>query len=95
MFAVGLSCHDVFVSSVLNRVNNQSKSATLLSRGERSQRKSERLEKHRLAIRQRRAAQHARYVNTFRRAGSAFRMWWLMLLGVMQNVVRPIGKLQP
>lgn len=62
------------------------------TRAERSQRKSERFEQHRLAIRQRRAARHERYVNVFKRAGSAFRMWWLMLLGVMTRVADPSSR---
>ncbi len=83
-----------FFSAGLNRISTKSHIATSQSRAERSQRKSERFEQHRLAIRQRRAARHERYLNAFKRAGSAFRLWWLMLLGVMSKVVRPIGCVQ-
>ena len=60
------------------------------TRAERSQGKSERFETLRMAVHARQAAQRDRYVNAFKRAGSAFRMWWLMLVGVMSEVVRPI-----
>ncbi len=79
-----------FFSAGLNRISTKSHIATSQSRAERSQRKSERFEQHRLAIRQRRAARHERYLNAFKRAGSAFRLWWLMLLGVMAKVASPI-----
>ncbi|MFO0999032.1 MAG: Calx-beta domain-containing protein [Planctomycetaceae bacterium] len=64
------------------------------SRAARVQKKSERFEQRRLNIRRREMARHRRYVDAFKRAGSAFRMWWLMLLGVMTKVVRPIVRNQ-
>ncbi len=55
-------------SAGLKWISIKSHIATSQSRAERSQRKSERFELHRLAVRQRRAAQHERYLNAFKRA---------------------------
>lgn len=84
-----------FFAAGLNRLSTKSHIATSQSRAELSQRKSERFEQHRLAILQRRAAQQEHDFNAFKRADAAFRLCWLMSLGVMKDVVRLIRKIQP
>ena len=69
----------------------------------RSERKAERLQDksdRRLFQRQqtqlRRQTERNRYLNAFKRAGIAFRTWWLQLIGLLTFVVRPItGNSQP
>jgi VCBS repeat-containing protein len=75
----------------LNRSSaTKSKGSQSRSRAERSQQKSERFVTRQMMIRQRSETRREKYINAFKRAGSAFRMWWLTLLGVMTKVVRPI-----
>ena len=75
----------------LNRSSaTKSKGSQSRSRAERSQQKSERFVNRQMMIRQRSETRREKYINAFKRAGSAFRMWWLTLLGVMTKVVRPI-----
>lgn len=69
---------------ILSLLNRSSVCTTIAGkRGKGIQKWSERFEQHRLAVHQRQVARHQRYFNAFKRTGSAFRLWWLMLLGVM------------
>ncbi|APZ90438.1 Calx-beta domain-containing protein [Fuerstiella marisgermanici] len=59
-------------------------------RAERARQKSERFEARRGFIQQKRQEEKKRHLSAFKRAGLAFRMWWLKLAGLLVSVVRPI-----
>jgi len=59
-------------------------------RGDRIQRQSARWQAKRIEGLQRRQSVRKRHLSAFKRAGQAFRTWWLKLAGLLTIVVRPI-----